>query len=126
MILALALALGLAACGGGGSESREVISTTGEGGKGDTSKKSTRVEEQPIPGGLGGGAVGGGAFGQGVNICIAFPLAELARQNGVKPVPALIANKVAALQSNAKDRKAAYLGCLEGIRQGKLATQATK
>jgi hypothetical protein len=56
-----------------------------------------------------------------LNICSQFPLEELARQNGVKPVPKLVAAKVAELETTPEDRKAAYQGCLDAIKQNQAA-----
>lgn len=52
------------------------------------------------------------------NICIAFPLEELARQNGVAAKPEAVAEKVASLEAAPAARRQARRGCLDAIELG--------
>lgn len=51
------------------------------------------------------------------NVCSLYPLPQLAQQNGLPSNASAetVAKKISSGESNAKDKQAAYQGCLDGI-----------
>lgn len=105
-------ALALSACGGGGGSVPEAGSSPSPppppppaAGTPDADDTQVLVGKSP-------------PYKAAFNICIAFPLEELARQNGVAAKPEAVAEKVASLEATPAGKRQARRGCLDAIELG--------
>jgi len=96
-------------CGGGGGGSGQATGT----GERNLENAQAGQDANVVEGEVGGSA----AFVSGYTSCGLYPLAELARQNNVKPTPAAVANAFAAFEPTAKDKKDVRAGCLKALKQ---------
>jgi hypothetical protein len=103
LLAAAAVGLTVGGCG----------TSTGPGGGGAAATAGQETGDQPEAGGL-----KTPAYTAAHNSCSLFPLAELARQNGTKATPEAVARKIASGELNAKAKKEAFQGCLDGIKAG--------
>lgn len=107
-LVLVCLAASLAAGGCGAADKAGQTANTGgaTGTRGELFGDDATVEGQTA------------AFRAGKVYCDLYPLAELARQEGVEAKPEAVARSYSQAEATPKDKEEAYKGCLSALKPG--------
>jgi hypothetical protein len=112
LVLGLVVAaLFAAGCGAAGKTGDTGNGDAGANTGGATGTRGELVGEDDTVGGQ------TAAFRAGVTFCNLYPLEELARQEGVKATPEAVAQAYSKFESDPKNKKEAYNGCLSVLKK---------